>query len=177
MAFAARTIYCVDTSSFLYCQKSFAERGSRRAFFAPVWALLGQLADEGRLRAPRLVFDEITMNNDEIGQWAAAHRGVFQPNGEHAALVMDILKDPGQRLVDPTGPRGGEEADPWVIALAEAISAVAATLWDREIGVVVSEETKAGGIADICGRRMLEHIDLTAMLIREGVSMGGAPVL
>lgn len=174
MAVAARTIYCIDTSSFLYCQKSFGERGSRRAFFAPVWALLDRLADDGRLRAPHLVFDEITMNNDEIGQWAEAHRSVFRSKGEHAALVVDILKDPDQRLVDPTGPRGGEEADPWVIALAEAISSVAPTLWSTELAVVVSEEVKFGGIADICSRRKVSHMDLTGMLTAENVSLGGS---
>jgi hypothetical protein len=172
VAIAVRTIYCVDTSSFLYCQKSFAERGSRRDFFAPVWALLDQLADEGRLRAPHLVFGEISMNNDEIGRWAQAHRSVFRPKGEHAPLVVDILKDSDQRLVDPTGPRGGEEADPWVIALAEAISAVPPTLWDAEVGVVVSEELKFGGIADICGRRKVAHLDLAGMLVAENVSLG-----
>lgn len=172
---AARRIYCVDTSSFLYCQKSFAERGSRRDFFAPVWELLDRLADEGRLRSPHLVFTEITMNNDEIGSWAKAHAAVFGPKGEHAARVPDILSYPDQALVDATGPRGGEEADPWVIALAEAISSIPPTLWDSQVGVVVSEETKHGGIADICGRRKVEHVDLTQMLAAEGLSFGGAP--
>lgn len=84
---------------------------------------------------------------------------------------MEILTEPGQHLVDPTAPRGAEEADPWVIALAEAISATHATLFDaRLLGVVVSEEAKAGGIGDICRRRGVEHLDFTEMLNAEGLS-------
>lgn len=70
-------------------------------------------------------------------------RGVFRPRGEHAARVVEILKEPGQRLVDPAAPRGAEESDPWVIALAEGISATPPTLWDQQVGVVVSEPRPA----------------------------------
>jgi hypothetical protein len=165
-----RRIYCVDTSSFAYCQRSFGQRSTRLTFFAPVWDLLDRLADEERLVAPYLAHIEITRNNDEIGRWAEAHPAVFRPKGEHAARVLEILKEPGQRLVDPTAPRGAEEADPWVIALAEAVSATSPTLFDaRPLGVVVSEEARAGGIADICRRRGLEHLDFTEMLTAEGL--------
>ncbi len=171
MVTAVRRIYCIDTSSFGYCQRSFGQRSTRLTFFAPVWDLLDRLADEGRLLAPHLAYVEITKNNDEIGRWAHTHPGVFRPKGEHAARVVEILKEPGQRLVDPTAPRGAEEADPWVIALAEAISATPPTLFDaRPLGIVVSEEARVGGIADICRRRGVEHLDFTEMLTTEGLS-------
>jgi hypothetical protein len=169
---AVRRIYCVDTSSFIYCQRSFAQRSTRLTFFAPVWDILDRLADEERLLAPYLTSVEITKNNDEIGRWARRHTGVFRPKGEHAVLVVEILKEPGQRLVDPTAPRGGEEADPWVIALAEGICAAAPTLFDTQpLGIVVSEETKAGGIAEICARRHIVHLDFTEMLAAEGLAL------
>lgn len=173
MAADVRNIYCVDTSSFIYCQKSFAERPSRVTFYASVWKLLDRLADDERLIAPHLAYNEITKNNDEIGRWARAHKAVFRPKGEHASRVSEILREPGQRLIDPTAPRGSEEADPWVIALAEAVTTAPLTLFDaRSIGIVVSEETKTGGISDICGRRLLLHMDLTEMLAAEGLSFG-----
>jgi hypothetical protein len=172
---AVRRIYCIDTSSLGYCQRSFGQRSTRLTFFAPVWDLLDRLADEERLVAPHLAYIEITKNNDEIGCWAQTHTAVFRPKGEHAARVVEILKEPGQRLVEPTAPRGGEEADPWVIALAEAISATPPTLFDaRPLGVVVSEETKPGGIADICRRRGVVHHDFTEMLTAEGLSFSSA---
>jgi len=170
-----RRIYCVDTSSFAYCQRSFGQRSSRLTFYASVWDLLDRLADEERLLAPHLVHIEITKSNDEIGRWAQAHSAVFRPRGEHAARVVEILKEPGQRLVDPTAPRGAEEADPWVIALAAGISAAPPTLFDpRRIGIVVSEEARVGGIADICRRRGVEHLDFTEMLTTEGLSFSSA---
>ena len=67
--------------------------------------------------------------------------------------------------------RSAEEADPWVIALAEAVSATTPTLFDaRSLGIVVSEEAKVGGIADICRRRGAEHMDFAEMLTTEGLS-------
>jgi len=179
VAAVVRRIYCVDTSSFLYCQRSFAQRSTRLTFFATVWTLLDRLADEERLLAPYLTCIEITRNKDEIGLWALAHLEVFRPKGEHAARVVEILKEPGQHLVDPTSQRGGEEADPWVIALAEAITATPPTLFDsRPVGIVISEETKAGGIAEICRRRSVSHLDFTEMLTAEGLSFGvpGTPI-
>lgn len=173
VAAAPGRIYCVDTSSFIYCQKAFAERPSRVIFYASVWELLDNLAADGRLLAPYLVFVEITKNRDEVGLWALAHPGVFRPKGEYAARVIEILKEPGQRLVAATAPRGAEESDPWVIALAEGISAPPTTLWDElRVGVVVSEETKVGGIREICSRRKVDHVDFTEMLSAEGLSFG-----
>lgn len=174
MAVAPRRIYCVDTSSFVYCQRSFGQRSSRTSFYSAVWDLLDRLADESRLQAPHWVFAEVTRNNDDIGKWAKSHRSTFRPKGEHAARVVEILKEPGQRLVKGTAPRGSEEADPWVIALAEAISAAPLTLFDSQIGVVVSEEATPGGIADICARRTVGHLDFTGMLAAEGLSFGAA---
>ncbi len=172
MEAAVRQVYCVDTSSFVYCQRSFAERSTRRALFAPVWTLLDRLAGEGRLVAPHLVYTEITKNNDDIGAWAKAHAGVFRRKGEHATRVMQILREPGQRLVDPTAPRGGEEADPWVIALAEGLNAADPTLFDPPpAAVVVSEETRVGGISDICRRRGITHVDFAEMVTIEGLSI------
>lgn len=173
MATAVHRIYCIDSSSLIYCGRSFAARGARLPFFAPVWELLDRLADEKRLIAPHLVHDKITRNRDVIGQWALDHAGIFRPRGEFAHLVVEILKEPDQRLVDPTAPRGAEECDPWVIALAEGITAVDPTLFDaRPLGIVVAEENKTGGIADICRRRAVEHLDFTQMLAAEGLSLG-----
>lgn len=172
MSIALRRIYCIDTSSLAYCQRAFGDRAIKVQFYAAVWDLLDRLASDGRIQAPHLVFGEITKNNDHIGQWAQAHPAMFRPKGEHATRVTEILKEPGQRLVSASAPRGAEEADPWVIALAEGISAVAPTLWEQQIGVVVAEETKDGGIGDICRRRTVEHLDFTGILRAEGLSFG-----
>lgn len=172
---AVRRIYCVDTSSYVYCQRSFGERQSQVAFYSEVWLLLDRLADEERLISPGLVLPEITKNNDRIGRWASAHRSVFRPRGENAARVVEILKEPGQRLVDPTAARGSEEADPWVIALAEGVTTAPLTLFDTAtLGIVVSEEMKSGGIRDICLRRKVVHHDFTEMLGAEGLGFAGA---
>lgn len=170
---ASRRIYCIDTSSLVYCQRSFGDRPSQAAFFAAIWDLLDKLADEGRLLAPHLVFVEITKNKDRVGRWADGHRDAFRPKGEHAAGVAEILKEPGQHLVDPSAARGSEEADPWVIALAEALMADQPTLFDDPPTIyVVSEEMKPGGIHEICQRRGIRCIDFIDMLAAEGISIG-----
>ncbi len=170
MAVAVRTIYVIDTSSLGYCQRSFGDRLTKVAFFHEIWELLDRLAAESRLVAPHQVSVEIARNNDHVGQWAASHAGIFRPKGEHVVRVVDILKERGQRLVEGDKPRGSEESDPWVIALAEEVTAAAPTLFDAPtVGIVVSEETKSGGIRDICLRRGGRHMDFTEMLLTEGL--------
>jgi hypothetical protein len=166
-----RVIYCVDTSTFIYCQRSFGERISRLVLYKPVWDLLDRLAADGRLIAPHFVYVEITKNRDHVGVWATNHAGSFRSKGEYADLVLEILKEPGQQLVNPLSPRGGEEADPWVIALAEAINLGPPTLWERDVATVVSEEVKQGGIRDICLRRGVPHVDFAELLAAEGMSV------
>lgn len=75
MAVALRRIYCIDTSSLAYCQRSFGDRPSKVTFYSSVWDLLDQLANDGRLIAPHLVYIEITKNRDHVGQWAVDHAG------------------------------------------------------------------------------------------------------
>jgi Domain of unknown function (DUF4411) len=171
----ARTVYVIDTSSLAYCQRSFGARSSRVAFYHEVWDLLDRLAADGRLVAPHVVMLEITKNKDNIGLWAARHSAIFRPKGEYAARVVEILREPGQRLVKGDKPRGSEESDPWVIALAEELTAAAPTLFDPPTnGVVVSEEAATGGIREICLRRGGRHMDFTEMLLAEGLSFGAA---
>lgn len=174
MGVARRRIYCVDTSSFVYCQRSFGQRSSRTSFYSAVWDLLDRLADQSRLQAPHWLFTEVIKNDDDIGKWAKAHRSTFRPKSEHATRVVEIPKEPGQRLVRGTAPRGSKEADPWVIAPAEAIGAARPTLFDSQIGVVVSEDVTPAGIADICARRRVEHLHFTGMLAAEGLSFEAA---
>jgi Domain of unknown function (DUF4411) len=139
-----------------------------------VWSLLDHLANLGRLRAPYLVKVEVTKNKDHIGLWADAHPSVFRPKGEHASIVLELLKEPGQKLVTALAHRGGEEADPWVIALAVGINQDAPTLWaERDLATVVSEEAKPGGIREICARQGVDHMDLAEMLVAEGVTVTG----
>lgn len=177
MAVAVRRIYSVDTGSLIYCQHSFGSQASRISYFASVWSLLDRLADDARLQAPHLVFVEITRSDDHIARWAKAHPAVFRPKGEHAARVVEILKTPGQQLVKASAPRGAEEADPWVIALAEAINATQPQLFGRDEGVVVTEERKAGGISDVCEKLGITCVDVVGMLQAEGLTFGAsAPV-
>lgn len=167
-----RVVYCMDTSSFIYCQRSFGDRATKREFYRSVWDLLDGLASDGRLIAPHRVKEEICRSKDHLAEWAETHSAIFRPNGEYVGRVIQILRVPGQRLVQPNAPRGAEEADPWVIALAEGVNATAPSLWmPKSQAIVVSEETKPGGIRDVCAGRGVEHMDFTEMLQAEGVSL------
>lgn len=169
---SAQRIYCIDTSSLIYCQHAFGNQPSRVTFFAAIWAFLDELADGGRLRAPHEVFVEITRSKDHVADWAQRHRGAFAPKGENVAKVIEILKVPGQRLASPSAPRGAEEADPWVIALAASINDQDPHLFGREEGIVVTEETKVGGIRDVSATLGIGCVDLVEMLTAEGITIG-----
>jgi len=85
--------------------------------FKTLWAKLAELADTGRLFAPREVYNEIARGDDALVAWAKQHRRMFcEPDSEQQSLVRDILRR-FPRLVDST--KQTPAADPFVIALAE----------------------------------------------------------
>lgn len=43
---------------------------------------------------------------------------------------------------------------------------------EQQIGVVVAEESKVGGIGEICRRRGVVHVDFTELLSAERLSLG-----
>jgi hypothetical protein len=86
--------------------------------FRTLWTNLSDLADAGRLIAPREVYNEIARGDDALVTWAKKHKRMFcDPDSDQQNLVRDTLRR-FSKLVDST--KLTPAADPFVVALAEA---------------------------------------------------------
>ncbi len=122
--------------------------------FKSLWTRLAELADRRLLIAPRQVYTEIKQRDDELLQWAKQHKHMFcDPDGEQQTIVREIAAK-HQALVDHT--KTTEDADPFVIALAEA----------GKHTVVCSEKGGMQGrvrIPDVCKARNVRCVDSLGM--------------
>jgi hypothetical protein len=103
--------YCVDTSSLVALKWNYPRKSLR-----PLWELLEQLADDGRLIAPHEVLRELDRVEDEMKAWAKARSGIFVPiDGEQGNALKEIqVEFPGVSAAAKQGPH----ADPWCLALS-----------------------------------------------------------
>ncbi|MBI4339259.1 MAG: DUF4411 family protein [Chloroflexi bacterium] len=66
------------------------------SIFPLLWDKLGDLANAGRLIAPREVFNELRRGgDDEIFRWANDHQGIFiDLDPDQSELVKEIVNNP-----------------------------------------------------------------------------------
>ena len=153
-------IYSVDTSSLMDWQARFYPV----EVFGALVGRMNALADAGRLLAPALVREEIEkVGTAGLRDWADAHKPIFIPTGE---LLKEAQAIQGQfpDLLDPKADY--EEADAYVIALAQ-----------RRGAIVVTQETAASEkhrpkrthfIPDVCRDLGIPCINLLGLMRREG---------
>lgn len=164
-----RIVYCVDTSSLVTIQRTYP-----LAVFPGVWECLAELAEDGRLVAPREVFNELKQGgDDEIFQWARDHGFVFRDlDPEQVEVAKQIVNDSkfeGLFDLDKETP----EADPFVIALA-AVQQRRHPMFPEQWVVVADESRVQPGkkprIPDVCRdpRYQIEPIRTLDMFTREG---------
>lgn len=103
--------YCIDTSSVVALKRNYPRKSLR-----PLWDLLEQLADNGRLIAPHEVLRELDRVEDEMKAWAKARSGIFVTiDTEQATVLKEIqVQFPGISAAAKLGPH----ADPWCLALS-----------------------------------------------------------
>lgn len=162
-------VYCVDTSSLVNVQRTYP-----LAVFPGLWERMSELAGEGRLAAPREVFNELERGgDDEIFQWARSNRPMFRdPDDEQIQLAKTIVNDPKfGRLFDIDSET--PDADPFVIALA-SVEQRRVSIFPQKWIVVTDESRVQPGtkprIPDVCNdpRYQLECIRILDMFRREG---------
>jgi len=164
-----RVVYCADTSSLVNVQRTYP-----LAVFPGVWERLSDLANDGRLVAPREVYNELERGgDDEIFQWAKNHRFMFRdPDTEQIDVAREIVNDPkfeGLFDIDSETP----DADPFVIALA-AVQQCRSLMFPEQYVVVADEARAQPGrkprIPDVCSdpQYRLECINTLEMFKREG---------
>ncbi len=114
-------LYCFDTSAFMDAWS----RHYPPDVFPGLWTELDRLAANGGIIAPDEVLRELGKKDDELHGWSKARAAMFiAPDAAQQQLVRDTLSR-FPRLVDTRKGRSG--ADPFVIALAKARSAVVVT--------------------------------------------------
>jgi len=118
--------YVLDTNVFINMQ-----RHHPLDVFGSLWDKMAIAIDEGAVVSSDEVFDELSIGNDALLQWAKQRNGAFISSGADVQrMVRDILqKHPA--LV--TGTRKANGADPFVIALAKLKGCI-----------LVSDEVRAG---------------------------------
>jgi hypothetical protein len=154
---AGKVVYSIDTSALLH--------GWRRAYpqkrFPALWAKIEGLIHEGRLVASIEVFHELEKKDDELFEWAKAHKeALFRDIDDDVQAAVVHVMQTYPKLVD-TG-KGKSGGDPFVIAQA---------LVGNPPLVVITQE--AGGsqgkpkIPFVCQAEGLTCIDLLAMIEAE----------
>jgi hypothetical protein len=150
----ASSIYCIDTSSIF---EWFVRR------YPP--SILPNLPDRmealiaaGRLRAPKIVFDEIKPGDeDPCYQWAKAQTGLFV---EESQAVQRIVRQLMATHHNPAKPlKGINNADPFVIAMAKDGGPNWVVVSDEHPGTAESRKIpyvcKAEGVACITFQEMM----------------------
>ena len=106
------TFYCIDTSSIL----EWYVNTYPPSIFPSLPTRMEQLIAEGRLRAPKAVFDEIKPG-DGCHKWAKAQTELFV---EESTVVQKRVRQILATHHNPAKPQKGiSGADPFVIAMAK----------------------------------------------------------
>ena len=157
------TIFIADSSALIEIQQKYPHD-----VFGGLWKNLSGLAKNGRMVAPRHVFDEIKnyARDDYLKTWAAQHKDMFkEPTPAHYLKVKEILAS-FPHLINPKSEF--EQADPYVIAMAVCMASQ--TTLVQNIRVVVTEESfsKPQKIPDVCRNLGIKCINTIEMFRQEG---------
>lgn len=165
-------IYVVDTSSLIDLEDRYP-----RSEHPKVWERLDLLIDEGLLKAPRAVYEEISPSNVPLHSWAkekARRRGRVAPHTSdvaHLFLPDDILVDMAGRIAAEhrllvNRNKEDTSADPYVIALARAIND---DLSDDVAVIVTEEKNKPNKIPYVASSYGVRSIDILGLLKEIGL--------
>lgn len=148
------SVYCIDTSAFL----DGYSRYYPPAIFPSLWQQMSSFTTSGRIISPQEVLIELAKRDDATHAWAKQHQSLFvEIDRFQEAKVREVLAQ-FPRLVGSG--RGRNQADPWVIALAQMHGAIVVT--GERGGTVTSPK-----IPFICEQRGVEYIPFLEILRRE----------
>jgi predicted nucleic acid-binding protein len=124
------------------------------------WALLEQLAREGRVFVCDNVYQEIQRQDDELAHWLKDRKEIFvRPFSESVAKALsDIYRSNPNHAMLVSEAKGRSAADPFVIAHAIANSAVVVTKEKK------SESEIKPKIPNVCENMQVVWIDDIQML-------------
>jgi hypothetical protein len=156
-------VYSIDTSALI----SWWIRRYPTEVFPSLQKKIEELIAAGKLRASRMVLDELGAKPDPLFVWAQSQSGFVVAVSQGVSNRAAELIGKYPILIDPQASR--PQADPYVIALAET----------KQNGIVVTQETFAATkttgkrkkrpyIPDVCKAINVECIDFLDLMKREG---------
>lgn len=160
------TVYWLDADACIHTknEETGAFPFSRAANF---WGYLSRKVDDGVVKCPKMVYDEIVKGNDELSTWfkEREHRGLCVHSSDEAWECLTKISDfVVGRWKDRKSRSFLDGADAWVLAHAMAMGSD---------GVVVSHESTRKQetivkIPAVCGALGIQKISLFQMLNRLG---------
>jgi len=150
------TVYCIDTSALINLwREPYAPD-----IFPGIRKDIEGLVRDGRLVAPSHVYAELEVRDDDLHDWAKAHKRMFRRLDEDDLWKVSRILRQFPTLIDAG--KDTEDADPFLIALA----------MDRGWCVVTSE--RSGGargrprIPNVCRHFGLRCIGLMDLFREQG---------
>lgn len=152
------TKYTIDTCSLTKLRTVYP-----KDVFPSVWDKMGDLADTGILISTEEVYEELKTQDDDVLEWADAHRNIFLELDEQIQREAINILNLHPKLIDIKKHKSG--ADPFVISTAIIKSCT-----------VVTEEKPSGGpnkpkIPDVCKDFNVKCIVLLDLLRIEGLRL------
>jgi predicted nucleic acid-binding protein len=105
----------LDTSALIELKIKYP-----RVTFTTLWENIEKLIEQGRIIAPRAVFNELSQyedKNDVLFKWAKRHKKMFKDRDAVQLQEVHKILSAYPGLVDIDKPT--EDADPFIIALAK----------------------------------------------------------
>lgn len=119
--------FCIDTSFFI--NSWVRDYPKRIPIFTPIWTSIEERILDGSILICREVHKEISKKDDDLNAWMQAFRSyVVPPNEEQLIALREIMR----RWPTFAAVPGRNNADPWVITLAQTASAIVVTGESRE---------------------------------------------
>ena len=147
--------YCIDTSALIELY-----RGKyKKRVFKSLWEDINSLFDEGRIRAPIEVYDELKHGSDELASWAKGKKSLFMDTGEKELPLAKELVNHVKAWRHALG--SNDFADPFVVAHAKIKGLTVIT---EESDQKNRQNLRAGKIPHVCqeyGVKCIRLIHLT----------------
>jgi len=151
-------VYCVDTSSLI--------DGYLDVYpfdvFVRLWSYIEELVQQGRFFAPEEIFDELEDQQDDLFDWAKAHKQMFIQMGRDEDAILRQMVSTFPQLADPIKSKScASTADQILVAVAAAKGYV-----------VVSEERPGSAqkpkIPELCSYFGVQKIQFLDIVRQEG---------
>jgi len=148
-------IYSFDTGAFVEFGKHMPPD-----IAVSLWDLFHEMGKAKTLVVSEEVKDELQRQEDAVAKWVSDRPNLIVPSGEIQGIAAEIIRN--HDIVDSESTKN--QADPWVIALAEA----------RDGSVVATEKRRKPGahlvgIPDVCDAREIPYYRHLDFLRHEGI--------